>query len=309
MSTNDSHKLTHSAMVKNASPHMNGGGPHIQKQQRPQVMTNDGLTVKRPPHPSQAQGVRPVKKIRMENGQPTREVEVTGGVMPAATPEGEGVNKFGKRMIKVRMDNGRAKPDNGRTPGGKMQRVALPGRGSMKSDPRFANLQRQKQQRLIAAGLAPAPYANDAAPVRMMPGMSNEQLMLCRYTVKKYAEAENNELTSALCAGTIEAIDKIMAAQKGEPIEVAAPAPEIEPEPEPVAIEEQPEPEAPLVTFDANGQPQLTAEQLAELDQFEEQQQARSKMRAQGAVKPFGAPRPAKPVIDTEPEPDGPKSE
>lgn len=308
MSTNDSHKLKHSAMVKNASPHMNGGGPHIQIQRRPAVTANDGnVVVRRAAQQQQIQqGARPVKKIRMGENGPEREVEIGGGngASGAATQEGVGVNKYGKKMILVRMDgNGKARRDNGRAPGGRMQRVALPGRGaSPKNDPRFRNLIQQKQLRQQQQNGQFAAALPEGEPIAFSgPRMSNEQLMLCRYAVKKYAEADGNELTAELCAGTLKTIDAIMASRKGEPVEIEEP--EIEAEPiVPVAID------AGRIAAEPN---QLTPEQLAELEQFEAaQQQARKARPSQGAVKPFAARPPAKPApIDTEPEPDSPKGE
>lgn len=313
MSTNDSHKLRHSAIVKNGSPHMNGGGPHTQIQKRPAVTTNDGLVVKRPVA-QQAQGARPVLKVRMENGQPQPEVEIGGaGGRGPATQEGVGLNKFGKRMIMVRMDNGKPKADNGRSPGGKMQRVALPGRKAIKNDPRFANLRAQRDQRQLGAAPAPAPAQ---VPFASSPSlMSNEQLMLCRYAVKKYAESDSNELTAELCAGTLKTIDTIMAIQQAQPVELEAQAP-VE-----IAVDDMVDPgdgdaEVEIVSDSFEEAPQLgqepnklTPDQISELEQFED---ARPKPRVQGVIRPFAARQPGRPApIDTEPgvEPDNSKSE
>lgn len=317
MSTNDSHKLRHSASVKNASPHMNGGGPHIQIQKRPVVTTNDGTVIKRPTQ-TQVQGARPVLKVRMDNGQPQREVEVSGGTAGRpAVRDGVGTNASGKRMIMVRMDNGKPKADNGRSPGGKMQRIALPGRKSPSNDPRFANLRAQRDRRQQITAAPSRQLADPNAGYAPISPMSNEQLMLCRYAVKRYAEAESNELTEALCGSTLKTIDNLLALQQGQESAIEA---EVEAEPELLAeivdppddgieIEAQdPSFEEALDQAEPN---KLTPDQLSELGQFEEGA-ARPRPRPnQGAVRPFAARPPGRPApIDTEPdEPDLSKSE
>lgn len=309
MNTNDSHKLRHSAMVKNASPHMNGGGPHTQVQKRPVVTTNDGTVVKRPNAPAMV--ARPVKKIRMgEDGSPQREVEVSsggGGGKPQV--ESEGLNKYGKRMIKVRMDNGKPKADNGNTPGGKMMRVALPGRKASKNDPRYANLRAQRDQRQLAA--APMPEQGRVVQMQSAPLMSNEQLMLCLYAVKKYAESETNELIQAQCTLTMRTLDKLLTLHQGqsgaqleEPVESEV-MEQVDPNVVEIDVHQgETYDNAPIVERSQPLEPnKLSPDQYSELEQFEQEQQQAKVRTAQGNVRPFAARAPAKPApIDTEPD-------